>query len=78
MPTEPGPGHRERHPVLGLEGVAQQLLELVHHAHELGVEVADGRARHGVEHALVDVRGAGTHEHAARRLERRDSLRLRP
>ena len=69
-----GAGDGERDPVLGLEGVAQQILELVHHAHELGVEVADRRSRHGVEHALVDVRGAGAHEHATRRVERCDSL----
>ena len=53
MPTEPGPDTGKVDPVLGLERVAQELLELVHHAHELGVEVADGRPRHGVEHALV-------------------------
>src|SRR5690606_24140762 len=67
-----GAGHREGHLVPGPERVAEELLELVHHAHELGVEVTDGRARHGIEDTLVDVRRTGAHEHAPRRLERRD------
>ena len=34
MPTEPGPGDRERERVLGLVGVAQQRLQLFHHLDE--------------------------------------------
>jgi hypothetical protein len=42
-----GRGHGKGHLVLGLKGVLKEGLHFVHHADELGVEVADGGARHG-------------------------------
>ena len=53
---------RKRELVLGAEGVAQELFELVHHGYELGIQMADGRAREGVEHTWVHIGGSGTHK----------------
>ena len=40
------PRHREGDLVRRLEGVAKELLELLHHPHELGVEVTDRGTSH--------------------------------
>ena len=64
--------HRKRDLVRRLEGVAQELLELLHHPHELGVEVTDRGTGHGLQDPGRHVGGSGPHEGPNRRFERRE------
>ena len=51
-----GATHGDGEAVVGLPGVAKQLLNLPHQLHVEGVEVADRRARQGLEHRGVGIR----------------------
>ena len=65
-------GHRHGQCVVGLEGIAQQFLHLVHHVDEGRIEMTDGRLGHGRKHARMHVGGAGAHEGALGRVKRRN------
>jgi len=66
--------YRERQRVLGLVGVAQQRLQLLHHFDENRVEIADGGLAHGGQHARMDFRRPRPHQRALRGMERADAF----
>ena len=68
-------GDRERDFVLGAEDEAKQSLDVVHHLHEVRIEMADHRRRHRLHHARMDVRWAGTEQNARRWSEFRKCVR---
>ncbi len=45
----------KRHVVLGLENFAKHRLDLFHHFDEDGIEVADERLGHGMQHGRRDI-----------------------
>ena len=59
-----GCGNRDRQLVVGLKGVLQQLLHLIHHADEHRVEMTDGGPGQGLENARVNIGRAGAHQRA--------------
>ena len=65
-----GAAHRERHPVLRAEQLAQAALQLVHDLQVVRIEVPDRRPRQRGEHARVDVARAGAEQRADGRIER--------
>jgi hypothetical protein len=69
-------GNREGQLVLRLEGVAQQALELIHHADEGRIQVADGGTGHGGQHPRRNIGRPGPHQGAGGRLEGRDTGRI--
>ena len=55
--------------VARLEKVPQQALRLVHGGQEIGIEVADARGGHGLQHARRHVTRARPHQHAGPRID---------
>ena len=68
-------GHRKGERVLGLERIAQQALELLHHVDEDRVEIADRRQAHRCHDARVDLGWSRAQERALRGMERLDAFR---
>ena len=68
-PGRAGARDRESDLVGGAENQPQHLLDVVHHLDEVGIEMADHRRQHRLHHARMNVRGAGSEQHAGRRLQ---------
>jgi len=59
-----GAGSRKGHLVLGSEDGALQTLEVLHHFHEIGIEVSDHGRHHRLHHARMNVRGPRSQQDA--------------
>ena len=68
-PGRAGARDRESDLVGGAENQPQHLLDVLHHLDEVGIEMADHRRQHRLHHARMNVRGAGSEQHAGRRLQ---------
>ena len=60
--------------MIGLPGVAQELLHLTHQLDVKGIQVADRRAGQGIQHRGVGIGRAGTQEQPVGRGDRRKGL----
>src|SRR6266852_3298261 len=68
-PRRPGPGHGKSDFIGGLEDETEQLLDVVHHAHEGGVEMADYRREHRLHYAWMNTGWTRPQKDARRRLQ---------
>ncbi len=64
-----GGGDRHGEGIVGLEGITQQVLHLLHHGHEHGIEVTDGGPCHGLQDAWVHIGRTGAHQGTDGRME---------
>jgi len=62
--------HRQGQAVVGLPGVAKQLLDFAHEGHIEGVQVADRRAAQGLQNGGMGVGGAGSQQQTLRSVNR--------
>jgi hypothetical protein len=58
----------QRHRVLGTEDSAEHGLHLVHDREIIGIKMPDGWTTQGGQHSRMGVAGAGTEQHAKRRI----------
>src|SRR5713226_8133827 len=68
-PRRPGPGHGKGDFIGGLKDETEQLLDVVHHAYEGGVEMADHRREHCLHYAWMNTGWTRPQKNARRRLQ---------
>ena len=64
-----GAGNRDGQCVFSLEEKPQQLLRLVHHGYEAGIEMADAGGGKGPQHTGRDVAGPRSHQRSRGRID---------